>query len=822
MAGPDHERDCDSSPTAVGTVRDDIAVGVRIARAEVSDLIRRKNTRREQVLFGLLVLLALPGVLLFVQQTYVLGRLTQDGVDAPVVAIARNLLLPAMLAMALFGSMSAAQSLARNPVRPLLLTSASTRAIVIGRVLYLLATWLVLFGLVFVLVLSYAIGAGAPLFLLAVVLAGVPLLLLTLLAGLALAYLLWLGIERLGLPEGLQRLVTASISMLAFVAAFAAGLLSGQVTGDQLPTGNPVVGLGWYADLLFLGSPAAEPLGLRTVLAALLVVVAIPALILTLERIAPAYWYATPALGPDDADDGTGDRQAIEFDQTPSEAIGRSRNEAGTLREGFFGEASLLAAFSGRSPTLRLARGYVRGAVRRPDHFVYLFYYLFPVVAVLIPLGLEVPGAVLPVVGLVLVVLGVWFAGGVFCLNPLGGEGAMLSQIVLAEESAERFVHARLLAGLAVGVPLALVGLALVVATGPDVSLSLLALAAGLVLAVVLTSACLALGLGSVLPKFETIEVFDSVETLAPSLIAAAVHGGFSVILLLGGVGVAVAATAPESPLPVSARIGLTVGFLLALWVLADGSRRYTVARLRDYGHPPRPDRPFAVYAALGLVGLGFILGQVLSLAAVLFLGVDLPIEVLLPALFVVEYVGYALVALGFLYVTRRGLDYLDVEWPSRGELGVIAGGVLASLALWAAAMAVVAGLGLPAADHALFDADDADPTLLLALIPLLLFVNGPIEELLFRNVVQKYLAEHFSMWSAVVMASVIFALVHVPAYLTAGLGPLTVTLVLLFVISCLWGAIYARTRSLVVVGAIHGLYNAILVGGLYVSLVWL
>jgi membrane protease YdiL (CAAX protease family) len=143
------------------------------------------------------------------------------------------------------------------------------------------------------------------------------------------------------------------------------------------------------------------------------------------------------------------------------------------------------------------------------------------------------------------------------------------------------------------------------------------------------------------------------------------------------------------------------------------------------------------------------------------------------------------------------------------------------SLVIWAVGTATITGLGLPAADHALFDpTDDANPSLLLLLVPLVLFVNGPVEELLYRNVVQKYLAERFNTLTAVGIASVIFALAHLPAYFTANPAGIVVTLGLLFVVSCLWGALYAHTRSLVVVSAIHGLYNAVLLGMVYATTV--
>lgn len=798
--------------STVATLRRDIRLGIRIAWADAIDLGRRNNTRRQQALYGLFGLLMLPVGLLLLRQGYAVGIETRGGIDFPIVAAARNLLLPGLLVFAVLGGLGAAQSLARDSVRPLLLTSAPTRAIVIGKLLYLLGTWLAPLVFLFIPAGAYAFGAQSPLFLVALVVAGLPLLLLSMLVGLTLAYLLWLGIERLGLPDAIRRLVTASLSIVIFGAAFGAGFLSGQVTetAEQVPTGDPVLVVGWYADLLFIGSPMAEPLGTQSLLAAAIVLLAIPAVFLIQIRVAPAFWYATPGTTADDTahDDAhqPGDgQQATAEPTTParaSDTIGRN------------------SGLTSRSRTVRLALSHVRTAVRRPDQYVYLFYYFFPVMAILLPIGFESPNSLPPAIGVGLVVLGLWFAGSLFCLNPLGTEGAMLSQLVLSDTPGRTFVHARLLAGVSLGLVLAVSGTLLFVATGPFVTPELAVVGMVLLAGVVVMSAGFALGIGSALPKFETTEVFDSVETLAPSVVAALVHGAVTLFLGFGAVGLAVLVALPESPFsPLQRAVALAL-FALILVTIADGSRRYAIARLSQYGaESVRVDRPFAVYTVAVLAVGSLILGQATGLTAALVVGFDRPIELLLPMLFVFEYLGSVLIALGFLWVTRRGWSYLDLGWPSVREMGIIAAGVVASLAIWATAMVLIEGLGLPASDHALFDAEDGDPRLLLALIPLLLLVNGPVEELLYRNIVQKYLQEWFSTVPAIAIASVAFTLVHVPAYLTAGFSALAVTLSLLFVISCLWGAIYAKTESLFVISAIHGIYNAVLVGGLYLSL---
>ena len=792
--------------TQFDRLHSDLVVGIAIARGTVSDRIRRHmGSRREKALFALVALVSIPVILFFIQSVYTAGVLTRDGVDAPVVEAARNLLVPILLVTIVIAGLESIQQLGSKSVRPLLLTSAPTRAIVIGKVLSLLFSWLVLVGLGFVFLVAYALGARTPLFVIAVVLAGVPLFVLVLLAGLSLGYLLWLGVERVGLSEGFRQLLTAALYIVIFAGMFAGGTLVGEGAAggvdEFLPTGEPVVPLGWYADLLFVGSPMATTIGLDTVIAAGLVFALIPASFAVLVRLAPMYWYMTPT----EADDAEGESAASASRELPSASIGRISHPV-----------------FGSSRTLRAALGYLRGGIRQPGQFVYLFYYLFPIAPVIVQQAVDSPGTLPPVLGASLIVLGVWFAGGIFCLNPLGAEGTMLTQLVLATAPTETYIHARLLVGAFVGVLFAVPGLFLLTATSSLVTPAIAAVATPLVFGTILGSAGFALGIGAVLPRFESVEIFESVETLAPSLFAAIVHAVLATVFLLTAAGLAVATAFPGTPLSLPERLFGLVVFALVIAAITDGSRRYAIARLRDYGRTaPRTDRPFAIYLSFALAVLAFLLGQAISITAVLVFGIDAPMEVLLPLLFLVEYLGYALVALGFLYVTRRGWSYLDVHRPTPREYIVVLLGLVASLGLWAMASVAVTELGLPAADHALFDPEDAgSPELLLVLIPLMILVNGPIEELLYRNVIQKYLAERFHEAIAVGVASLVFALAHVPVYLTAGVGPLLVTLGMLLLVSTLWGVIYARTESLLVVAAIHGLYNATLVFILYLTIV--
>ncbi|AXR80393.1 hypothetical protein AArcMg_0370 [Natrarchaeobaculum sulfurireducens] len=147
---------------------------------------------------------------------------------------------------------------------------------------------------------------------------------------------------------------------------------------------------------------------------------------------------------------------------------------------------------------------------------------------------------------------------------------------------------------------------------------------------------------------------------------------------------------------------------------------------------------------------------------------------------------------------------------PSPRELLVGIGAVIALLAIAMSLGLVSDLLGVPASDHALFD-EDAPASYYLGLAALSILVIGPVEELLFRGLIQNYMRPAFGGIGAIVGTSVLFAAVHLPAYLTGALSTALVSLGVIFALSIVLGAVYERYRNIVLVMAIHGFYNAIL-----------
>lgn len=160
-----------------------------------------------------------------------------------------------------------------------------------------------------------------------------------------------------------------------------------------------------------------------------------------------------------------------------------------------------------------------------------------------------------------------------------------------------------------------------------------------------------------------------------------------------------------------------------------------------------------------------------------------------------------------YLAWSGLGWDFLDISWPNRWTLGWATLGLVFLVGF----SFTVSLLGIPTAEHGLTDeVRAAGVSALWVLIPISLLVVGPAEELVYRNLVQKTLARGMGASAAILGASAIFAIAHFPAYASPDLQATLGSLVVVFALSCILGAIYARTRSLIAVALLHGAYDVV------------
>lgn len=443
-----------------------------------------------------------------------------------------------------------------------ILSRVPTREAVLGLVLsevVLLLSWVTLPAVG--IGVGYAVGGGTPVFV-----ATLPLAMV----------LVAVGSVGLGVPVGLgvRHVATriefvvryrSAIAVLGFVTYIA--LVATNTLGSVFATlFDPLsrVPIGWVADLSLAGTvPGTDPLRAAAVVP--LVVAVATAGFVAATAVARRHWFADPVL--------TGETESTTERDTESGLFARAeRALAGVVGQGTAAVAALAW----------------RRAVRSPLKLLYVAYPLLGGIGFIgdiVRTG-QVP-AVAPPVALLFVT---WAGAVVFTLNPLGDQGSALPATVLSRLGGRRFVLAHVLAGAVVAAPVGAVVVAGVGALSPLSTTVALGLAAVTPVAVLL-AALFAVGVGTVFPRYDAVNITRSTEAVVPSLVAFAV---FTAYLL----GTATGATLSYEPalqapvagllsfllpfgLSVSAEtIGLLAGGLVAVGVLAPlVSVRYAVRR---------------------------------------------------------------------------------------------------------------------------------------------------------------------------------------------------------------------------------------------------
>jgi membrane protease YdiL (CAAX protease family) len=178
----------------------------------------------------------------------------------------------------------------------------------------------------------------------------------------------------------------------------------------------------------------------------------------------------------------------------------------------------------------------------------------------------------------------------------------------------------------------------------------------------------------------------------------------------------------------------------------------------------------------------------------------------------VASFVGFLPAVVAYLLITdQRGL--VSVSRPSLRDAGVVVGAAVVLYALQIGLLLALREFGLgtgqnpattPAGDPVVYYA---------AMIAVSLFVVGPAEELLLRGVVQGGLRRSFDAAPAIVIAALLFGVLHgnVEGTVVEQVAYMGVTVIL----GAILGVLYERTDNVLVPGFAHGLYNAIIFAGL-------
>ena len=227
------------------------------------------------------------------------------------------------------------------------------------------------------------------------------------------------------------------------------------------------------------------------------------------------------------------------------------------------------------------------------------------------------------------------------------------------------------------------------------------------------------------------------------------------------------------------------------------------------------------VLVAIGLALSSFVIGNVVvltvatALEAVGFQVYGRPAVILFLSVVLLQGVTFGGVALAYLKLRDLGWGFIRARVPTLRDLAVTVGGFLFLIVILVVASGVLSSLGIESAQNQIVTIGNQNPIVFLLLVPLSFLLVGPGEELLFRGLIQGTLAESFHPVRAIVLASALFASVHL--FSLTGQGKL-VYIGIVFALALVLGSTYVYTDNLVVPALIHGAYNAVQFGGAYLA----
>jgi membrane protease YdiL (CAAX protease family) len=171
---------------------------------------------------------------------------------------------------------------------------------------------------------------------------------------------------------------------------------------------------------------------------------------------------------------------------------------------------------------------------------------------------------------------------------------------------------------------------------------------------------------------------------------------------------------------------------------------------------------------------------------------------------------------LGVVYHRVRPVTlHYGLRWPTLRDLGWIIGGVIAVVLVSLLVEVAASPFRDGGATNISAAAAVTNPIVIytIFLVGNLVFI-APVEEFLYRGIIQGRLREAFGPIAAIAITAIGFALGHVPSYWFGGSDILSISVgTALFGIGAtgfVLGAIYERTESLLLVSIIHGLVNTI------------
>jgi membrane protease YdiL (CAAX protease family) len=219
--------------------------------------------------------------------------------------------------------------------------------------------------------------------------------------------------------------------------------------------------------------------------------------------------------------------------------------------------------------------------------------------------------------------------------------------------------------------------------------------------------------------------------------------------------------------------------------------------------------------AVSGIVSAALVTNLVATLVAASVVGSD--VSQMIPFAAVMIASELALLTTGVAYLRFQSSLRLPVRIPTRQSVPYVIGGLVAGFGTvflqLAITDAIVPMIELSPGFTEYSNLGRVTGSGLIVGAVLSLVLVAPIEEFLFRGVIQGRMLEALGSVGAVGVASVVFAFFHV--YPVALLSPPTVVIIHMTsyytVMGVIFGWAYHRTDTLVAPVVVHGIFNAVL-----------
>lgn len=486
------------------SLHQDLRHGGRIGRAEFVRSLRRYSSDTRRLLGIAIAFLFFGGNLLFaLPAVYVLGRSVRSVSTLPYFEPAATLL---PLGLFLLATLRTMERLSSVESEELLLTTVHPRAVVVGLITAEIGRLLLWLGVPLVAIAgAFAVGLGSPILLVTAGMVILPVVCCAAVWG----YAVGIGLLRIlrRLPTVRRVLKISSVLVLVAIVVLsqvvARHLVTGELSLESILSLLSVTPLVDYLAIGFVGTPISA-----TITPAAGVVLAMwigltPIGLTVAERQATALWFADDPVRM-----GTTDTSS----QTPASTDGFSPPQP----------------FSWTKAG-RIAWGYLTRAVRHPQEFSHLLMLVFLVGPMAGTFFQSSSGERFPLlVAGTGVLFGVYLSGATFGLNPLGDDRPQFPLVLLTETAPRTFLRGRVVAGLAIALPIVIfVPLASIAAgTRPLYGIVFATVGTGFSL----MAALFALGLGCAYPIYEERELWGT-ETVAPSML---VLMGYSFVVIGG------------------------------------------------------------------------------------------------------------------------------------------------------------------------------------------------------------------------------------------------------------------------------------------------